>query len=53
MPRGLKQAAGAERGGACSEGRGLLLGLAQETGRRGGAYRLPVRTACLLLAGEL
>lgn len=34
MPPGLKQAARAERGGACREGRGLLLGLAQEM-RRG------------------
>ena len=30
------------RGGACREGRGLLLGLAQETGRGGRSYRLPV-----------
>lgn len=32
----------AARGGACREGRGLLLGLAQETGRRGGP-----KAACL------
>ena len=36
MPPGLKQAARAERGGACREGRGLLLGLAQEMGRGAG-----------------
>lgn len=35
------------------EGRGLLLGLAQETRRRGRSYWLPVWAACLLLAGEL
>lgn len=40
-------------GGACREGRGLLLGMAQETGRRGRSYWLPVWAACLLLAGEL
>lgn len=40
-------------GGACREGRGLLLGLAQETRRRGRSYWLPVWAACLLLAGEL
>lgn len=33
-------------------GRGLLLGLAQETGLRGPAYWLRARAACLLLAGE-
>lgn len=37
-------------GGACRWGRGLLLRLAQETGRGGRSLRLPVRT-CLLLAG--
>ena len=51
-PRG-RRATWKARGGACREGRGLLLGLAQETRRRGQSYWLPVWAACLLLAGEL
>lgn len=57
-PLGQSEAASGQEkraalGVVCREGRGLLLGLAQETGRRGPSYWLPVWAACLLLAGEL
>lgn len=45
--------AGGGRGAGPARGRGLLLGPAQETGRRGRSYWLPVWAACLLPAGEL